>query len=115
MNMKLLATGALAAAFVLNSLATEPLLSPRAKGNQIKIAANSPGLRYGSELYVLSGSSALLSPRAKGNQIKSLVGLASDTNAALACRQSMGGSPRAVTECSSHSTMPGCAPDTARK
>ena len=51
---------------------------------------------------------ALLSPRAAGNQIKVVKGTNTDVNPALVCRNNMIGSPKAVTECSSHVTMPGC-------
>ena len=50
----------------------------------------------------------LLSPRAAGNQIKALKGTNAGDNPVLACRSNMVGSPKAVTECSSHTTMPGC-------
>lgn len=58
--------------------------------------------------YVDSGS-ALLTPRAAGNQIKVLKGTNNDSNSTLACRNMMSTSnPKAVAECNSHATMPGC-------
>jgi hypothetical protein len=60
----------------------------------------------------VNSSSALLSPRAQGNEIKVVKGVANDTNPALACRNTMIGSPKAVAECSSHTTMPACNPVT---
>jgi hypothetical protein len=51
---------------------------------------------------------ALLSPRAAGNQSKVVQGTANETNPALACVRNMNGTPRAVAECASHTTMPAC-------
>ena len=50
----------------------------------------------------------LLSPRAQDNQIKTVKGANNDVNPALVCQKNMTGSPKAVAECSSHTTMPGC-------
>ena len=59
--------------------------------------------------YAQSGAAAqLLSPRAQANQIKVLKGMNTDVNPALVCRKTMSGSPKAVAECTSHTTMPGC-------
>jgi hypothetical protein len=107
MNMKVLLLGAVVTAFASTSFATEPLLSPRAAGNQIKYAAASventpvPTIRA-------DATTALLSPRAAGNQIKVAAGANTDPNPVLICQKTMIGSPRAVAECSSHTTMPGC-------
>jgi hypothetical protein len=49
-----------------------------------------------------------LTPRAQTNQIKVVTGAANDSNPALACRNGMAGSLKAVAECSQHTTMPGC-------
>jgi len=95
------------ASFALTSFAAEPLLSPRAAGNQAKVAS-SAGVAAVTVAYTDSVSSKL-SPRASGNEIKRVKGVATDTNPAAVCRANMNGSPRAVTECSSHITMPGCA------
>ena len=54
----------------------------------------------------------LLSPRAQANQIKVVKGTNRDTNPALACEKTMAGSPKAVAECTSHTTMPACNPVT---
>jgi len=51
---------------------------------------------------------SLLSPRTAGNQIKVAKETQNFVNPALICRKTMIGSPRAVAECSSHTTMPGC-------
>ncbi|HEY5043245.1 MAG TPA: hypothetical protein VIK53_14730 [Verrucomicrobiae bacterium] len=50
----------------------------------------------------------LLSPRAQASQIKTVKGVNNDVNPALVCQKTMTGSPKAVAECSSHTTMPGC-------
>ena len=50
----------------------------------------------------------LLSPRAKDNQSKVVAGIVNNSNRALACRNNMNGTPKAVSECVSHTTMPGC-------
>jgi hypothetical protein len=107
MNTKVLLLGAVITAFAISSFAAEPLLSPRAAGNQIKhlsssVAATTTTITYSD------ASSAFLSPRAAGNQIRTVKGFDNDVNAAVACRNSMGGTPKTVAECSSHTTMPGC-------
>jgi hypothetical protein len=104
---KVLLLGAVVAAFTFTSFATEPLLSPRAKDNQIKHVSSAVDTTTTTITYVDSGS-ALLSPRAAGNQIKVVKGTNNDINPALVCLKTMSGSPKAVAECSSHTTMPGC-------
>jgi len=54
----------------------------------------------------------LHSPRAQANQIKVVKGTNRDANPALACEKTMAGSPKAVAECTSHTTMPACNPVT---
>ena len=54
------------------------------------------------------GSTAPISPRAQANQTKIIKGMANDSNPALDCRRNMVGNPKAVAECASHATMPGC-------
>lgn len=104
---KVLLLGAVVTAFAFTSFAAEPLLSPRAAGNQIKHVSGSVDTATITIAYV-DITPALVSPRAAGNQIKVVKGTNSDVNPALVCRNNMIGSPRAVTECSSHVTMPGC-------
>jgi hypothetical protein len=106
MTNKILLAAAVAA-FTLTSFASQPLLSPRAAGNQPKVAstAETPAVT----IAYADSASGQLSPRASVNQIKHVAGIASDTNPAAVCRANMDGSPKAVTECSSHMTMPGCA------
>jgi hypothetical protein len=107
MNTKVILLGAVVTAFAFTSFATEPLLSPRAAGNQIKYVIpsveNTPVTTNRA-----NATTALLSPRAAGNQIKIAKGTYSDTNPVLLCQKTMIGSPRSVAECSSHTTMPGC-------
>jgi curli biogenesis system outer membrane secretion channel CsgG len=81
MNTKVLLFSVVVTAFAFTTFAAEPLLSPRAKDNQTKLAS----------------------------------GTANDSNPALACRKAMTGSPKAVAECSSQTTMPGCLKMAASK
>ncbi|HEY5043490.1 MAG TPA: hypothetical protein VIK53_15975 [Verrucomicrobiae bacterium] len=108
MKTKALLLGAVVTAFALTSFAAEPLLSPRAKDNQIKIVTSSIDTQGGTVTYVTSVPPALLSPRAQASQIKVVKGTNNDINAAAVCQKTMTGSPKAVAECSSHTTMPGC-------
>lgn len=114
MNTKVLALGAVVAAFTFTSFAAEPLLSPRAAGNQIKTVSNTTEAPVVAIAYV-DTSHPWLSPRAAGNQIKVVKGVVADVNPALECRRNMPGTPRIVTECSSHTTMPVCTKLTAMK
>jgi hypothetical protein len=107
MNAKVLILGAVVTAFAFTSMATEPLLSPRAAGNQIKFASSSVQAPAPTAAAANSGS-ALLSPRAAGNQIKVLKDTLTGVNPALFCSRNMVTSPRAAAECASHTTMPGC-------
>ena len=107
---KVLLLGAVVTAFAFTSFAQSgaaALLTPRAAGNQIKHVSSSVDTPTITIAYVDSGS-ALLSPRAAGNQIKVVKGTNTDVNPALICQKNMIGSPKAVAECASHSTMPGC-------
>ena len=60
------------AAFTFSATATDVLLSPRAAGNQVKIAPSSPVV---SVNYVAPASAALLAPRAAGNQARVVAGI----------------------------------------
>lgn len=108
---KILVLGAAVTAFAFTSFAAEPLLSPRAAGNQIKTATSSVDTTTVTKAYVDSGA-ALLSPRATANQNKTLKGTTAEVNPALACQKTMNGTPKAVAECTSHTTMPACQPVT---
>ena len=104
---KVLLLGAVVAAFTFTSFAAEPLLSPRAQDNQIKVVSSTVATPSITVAYVDSGA-ALLSPRAQGNQSKVLKGTHNEVNPALVCLKNMSGSPKAIAECAAHSTMPGC-------
>ena len=105
MKSLLLTIGAVAlTAITLNTYAGEVYLSPRAASNQIKHIAgtnNDPNL-------VNTTGIQLVTPRAAGNQIVTIAGTSNDANPATACAKNMQGSPKAVAECTSHTTMPGC-------
>jgi hypothetical protein len=106
-NMKiqiLLATiGAAAlAAITINVNAGEALLTPRAAGNQIKVA---PGVATAQAAPAIQS----LSPRAQGNQAATVAGVANETTPAMACVSAMKGSPKTIQACAEHpATMPGC-------
>lgn len=105
MKTKILILGVVVTAFAFTSFAAEPLLTPRMKDNQPKLAvastANDPDLLAASR-------NTLLTPRAFDNQIKTVSGINHDSNPALACAKNMNGTPKIVAECASHTTMPGC-------
>ena len=104
MNTKVLLLGAVITAFAFTSFAAEPLLSPRAQANQIKIVTGSD-TQVGA---VTSVTSAALSPRAQASQINGASGTDNDFNPYLTCRNSMSGSPKVVAACSADPAMPGC-------
>jgi hypothetical protein len=106
MKTKMIILGAVITAFSLASFAADPVLSPRAKGSLVTRASE---VAPTTSITYVDASSALLTPRARGNEIKVVTGASVDANPALACRSSMIGSPKAVAECSAHTTMPGCA------
>jgi hypothetical protein len=106
MKIQALLLGAALAAMTSSAWAGEALLSPRAAGNQIRVAVDTSAPAI-TVAYV-ARPTAWLSPRAAGNQIKVVSGAVADTNPAAVCRATMNGTPKAVTECSSHANMPGC-------
>ena len=91
------------AAITINATASDALLSPRAAGNQIKQVSGTA-----NDVNLVGANRATISPRAVSNQIKTVAGTSNDVNPAIACAKSMNGSPKAVAECVSHTTMPGC-------
>jgi hypothetical protein len=101
MKNKSLLLGAVLAAFAVSSFATEPLLSPRAKGNQINFANPAPETTT-SVVARADATTALLSPRAAGNQIRFAQVTEEDANRETSCQKDTTLSPRALTECSSH-------------
>lgn len=114
MKTKVLLLGAVITAFAFTSFAVEPLLSPRAAGNQVKHVSSSLDAPSVAIAYV-DAAPALLSPRAAGNQSKIVKGTNNESNPALECLKTMNGSPKAVAECSSHTTMPSCEVMTASR
>jgi hypothetical protein len=104
MKTKILLLGAAITAFTFSTFATDALLTPRQMDNQPKYVANPAN---DPDLLVASRSTSL-SPRAYGSQIKTVAGVANDSNPAMNCAKNMNGTPKAVSECASHTTMPGC-------
>lgn len=107
MKTKILLLGAVITAFTFTTLAADALLTPRQMDNQPKTVNSSVATPVATVVYV-TPKAALLTPRAADNQSKVVKGVANDSNPALACAKMMGASPKAVSECSSHTTMPGC-------
>ena len=68
MKIKIMLLGAVITAFAFNSFATEPLFSPRAKGNQIHVI-KTPAATQANVIDRAHATEALLSPRAAGNKI----------------------------------------------
>jgi hypothetical protein len=102
----LLTIGAAAfAAITLNTYAGDAYLSPRAAGNQIQHASGTA-----NDVNLVKTTGATVSPRALASQTKTVAGVNNDVNPAIACAKNMNGSPRAVAECVSHTTMPSCNP-----
>jgi len=88
-------------AMTISLSASEPLLSPRVKDNQIKIAAsvdNSPNT-------VTQNKNTIAAPRVADNQIKTVAVTSSGTDT-LVCSRRMMASPKAIGECASHSGGP---------
>jgi hypothetical protein len=107
-NLLLTLAAAAFAAITINATAGNTYLSPRAAGNRIKTVA---GLNHDVNLVDTTGI-VLVSPRTTGNQIATVAGTSGDVNSAAACARSMKGTPKAVAECTSHTTMPSCKPVT---
>ena len=104
----LITLGAVAFAVItINATAGNAYLSPRAAGNQIKQVSSTA-----SDVNAVAVNTAAVSPRTASNQIKTVAGQSSDVNASVACAKTMNGTPRAVAECTSHTTMPACQPVT---
>ena len=109
MKNLLLTIGAVAlTAMTINAAASDALLSPRAAASQIRQV---PGTNSDPHLVNTTGI-LLVSPRAAGNQIAAVAGTSNDVNPAIACAKNMNGTPKAVAECISHTTMPACNPMT---
>jgi hypothetical protein len=95
------------AAITINATASNALLSPRAAGSQIQQISGTTGTAN-----LVSASTATISPRAAGNQIVTVAGTLDEANSAVACAKTMNGTPKAVAQCTSHTTMPNCKPVT---
>jgi len=102
MKIKYLLPAAAITAFTFTTFAADALLTPRAAGSQIKVV---PGI---TAVQPAPANAVLLTPRAQDNQIKMVTGVVNDSNPALACAKNMTASPKAISECTSHTTMPGC-------
>jgi hypothetical protein len=102
---KVLLLGAVITAFSFSAFAGTGayLLKASADGNINRSADNTV-----TTITYVDSTSAQLTPRAASNQGKVVKGTNNDANPALECQKNMVGSPKAVTECSSHTTMPGC-------
>jgi len=96
------------AALTINVTASNAHLSPRAAGNQLKQVS---GVNNDPNLINTTGIT-LVSPRVADNQIATVAGQSNEVNPAVACARNMNGSPKAVAECTSHTTMPNCKPVT---
>ena len=93
------------AAITINATASDANLSPRAAGNQIQHVSGTA-----NDANLATASTATISPRTAGNQIVTVAGQSNEVNPAVACGKNMNGSPKAVAECTSHTTMPACNP-----
>jgi hypothetical protein len=85
--------------------ANADLLSPRAAGNQIGHFAGT----YNDPDLAAVDQGLAPAPRAAGNQIATTAGTNGGVSAAIACVNSMSGSPKTIQACAEHpATMPGC-------
>lgn len=108
MKTKVLLLGAILTAFSYSTFAGDLFLSPRAKDNQIKQVSSDTVTPTTTVTYITVKDPVVLSPRAKENQVVRISGTNNDVNPALLCQKMMTGSPKAIAECTSHTTMPGC-------
>ena len=99
---KVLLLGAVVAAFSFSAFAGTGAYSLKAAASQPSVADTT----VTTIAYV--DSAPPISPRAQANQTKVVKGAANEQTSALACRKNMVASPKAVAECASHATMPGC-------
>src|SRR5208282_5373393 len=81
-------------AITINAGAYDIALSPRAAANQIKTV---PGTTLAQ---AAPATGIALSPRAAASKVSTVATVANDVNPALACRDAMTGSPKAVQACS---------------
>ncbi len=90
------------AAITINATASAPAFAPRRR------QPDQAGLWHRQRREPVGANTATVSPRAVSNQIKTVAGTSNDVNPAIACAKNMNGTPKAVSECLSHTTMPGC-------
>ena len=102
---KVLLLGAIVAACSLTTFAGTGayLLSGSAASN-----LNRPADTTVTTIAYVASSATPISPRALANQTKIVKGVSDDQASTPACRKQMVTSPKAVAECASHATMPGC-------
>ena len=113
MKTKILLLGtAVLTAGILNSVAGDAFLSPRAKENQVKVVSSSSQVQSSTATYVTATAPALSSPRAAANQLKQVSGIVNEVNPYLACQKMMTGSPKEVQKCADNPAMPACKPVT---
>jgi hypothetical protein len=92
------------AAITLNVNASDALLSPRAQGNQIKVAPAVAGDRN----LVAANQGSTVSPRSLGNQTLTVASVANDVNPVMECHK-MIASPKAIQACAANPAgMSGC-------
>jgi hypothetical protein len=103
MKIKILVLGAAVAAFTFTSYAQSGAAA------QLRSPAANPSVADATITTIAYVNSVTpISPRAQANQSKIIQGTADTSGLALACRKGMVASPKAVAECASHATMPGC-------
>ena len=92
------------AAITLNVNASTTPLSPRAQGNQIKVAPAATADRN----LVAENQGVAVSPRALGNQTITVASVANDVNPVMECHK-MIASPKAIQACAANPAgMSGC-------
>lgn len=92
------------AAITINVNASDALLSPRAAGNQIKVA---PAVADDRNL-VAANQDSTVSPRSLGNQTLTVASVANDVNPVMECHK-MIASPKAIQACAANPAgMSGC-------
>jgi hypothetical protein len=103
-NLLMIIGVAALAAITINVNASDALLSPRAAGNQIKVAPAVAGDRN----LVAANQDSTVSSRSLGNQTLTVASVANDVNPVMECHK-MIASPKAIQACAEHPTaMSGC-------
>jgi hypothetical protein len=103
-NLLMTIGAAVLAAITINVNAGDALLSPRAAGNQTKVAPAAVADRN----LATENQGAAVSPRALGNQTTTVAGVANDVNPVMECHK-MIASPKAIQACAANPAgMSGC-------